>query len=150
MKTHRIDINEINPNAYKPVLSLYNDLKKSTLTNSEFSLIQIRASQINGCAYCIQSHIKEAIENEEKQFRIHALPSWKESPFFTEEEQVILEMTEQITHISVHGLSDELYEQALSLFGEKKVADIIMGICCINVWNRIGRATLLVPVPSQN
>ncbi|WP_109097938.1 carboxymuconolactone decarboxylase family protein [Aquimarina sp. AU58] len=148
MKKDRIDISEVNPNAYKPILALYDDIKKSSLSDLEFLLIEIRASQINGCAYCVQMHIQEAVNQGEKQYRIHALPFWRESPFFTEEEQVILEMTEEITHISVDGLSDELYQKAIRLFGEKKVADIIMAICCINVWNRIGRATLMTPIPS--
>ncbi len=150
MKAERINISEVNPNAYKPVFDLYNNIKNSALTSSEFLLIQIKASQINGCAYCIQSHIKEAVEQGEKQYRIHALTAWKESPFFTKEEQVILEITEQVTNISIDGLSEELYQKAIKLFGNKKVADIIMAICCINVWNRIGRATLMTPVPSQN
>lgn len=95
-------------------------------------------------------HIKEAIEQGEKQYRIHALPFWEESPFFTETEQVILEMTEEVTNISAHGLSDALYQKSIRLFGEEKVSDIIMAICCINVWNRIGRATLMTPDPSQS
>lgn len=148
MKKDRIDISEVNPNAYKPILALYDDIKKSSLSDLEFLLIEIRASQINGCAYCVQMHIQEAVNQGEKQYRIHALPFWRESPFFTEEEQVILEMTEEITHISADGLSDELYQEAIRFFGEKKVADIIMAICCINVWNRIGRATLMTPIPS--
>ncbi len=150
MDAKRIDIGKINPSAYKPIFELYNTLKTSTLTPSEFSLVQIRASQINGCAYCIQLHIKDAIESGEKQYRIHALSTWKESPFFTKEEQLILEMTEDVTNISVHGLRDELYKNAIEHFGKQKVADIIMGICCINVWNRIGRSTLLTPIPSQD
>ncbi len=150
MKKERININEIKPTAYKHIFDLYNDLKKSTLSASDFLLIQIRASQINGCAYCIQLHIKEAIQQGEKQYRIHALSTWREAPFFTKEEQIILEMTEQITNISAIGLSEELYQKAIKHLGKEKVADIIMGNCCINVWNRIARATLLTPVPSQN
>ncbi|WP_299442490.1 carboxymuconolactone decarboxylase family protein [uncultured Aquimarina sp.] len=149
MKTARIDISKVSPNAYQPLFDLYNNCKKSTLTDTEFLLIEIRASQINGCAYCIQMHVKEAIEKGEKQYRIHALPVWKDSPFFKQEEQIILEMTEEITHISHQGLSDDLYQNAINTFGEEKVADIIMAICGINTWNRIGIATLLVPIPSQ-
>lgn len=149
MKTDRINISEVNPNAYKPILALYNDIKKSSLTDLEFLLIEIRASQINGCAYCVQMHIQEAVNQGEKQYRIHALPFWKEFPYFTEEEQIILEVTEEVTNISADGLSDKLYQKAIHLFGEEKVADIIMAICCINVWNRIGRATLMTPIPSQ-
>ncbi|GAA4278193.1 carboxymuconolactone decarboxylase family protein [Aquimarina mytili] len=150
MNTKRISINEVNPNAYKPIYDLYNTIKNSSLTSTEFLLLQIRASQINGCAYCIQMHIKEAVEKGEKQYRIHALSVWRESPFFSNEEQIILEMTEQITNITISGLQDELYQKAITLFGKEKVSDIIMAICCINVWNRIGRATLLTPIPSQD
>ncbi|AXT52884.1 carboxymuconolactone decarboxylase family protein [Aquimarina sp. BL5] len=149
MKTERIDISKVNPNAYQPLFDLYNNCKKSTLTDQEFLLIEIRASQINGCAYCIQMHIKEAIEKGEKQYRIHALSIWKDSPFFTKEEQIILAMTEEITNISDYGLSENVYQKAIETFGERKVADIIMAICGINSWNRIGIATLLVPAPSQ-
>jgi len=150
MYTARIDINEIRPDAYKPIFELYNTIKVSSLTPSEFLLIQIRASQINGCAYCIQSHIKEAVQSGEKQYRIHALFTWKESPFFSKEEEIILEMTEQITTISVQGLDHKTYKIAIELFGKIKVADIIMAICCINIWNRIGRATQMTPIPSQD
>ncbi|WP_282089045.1 carboxymuconolactone decarboxylase family protein [Aquimarina algiphila] len=150
MKKDRININKVSPKAYEPIFALHHNLTKSSLTNSEFLLIQIRGSQINGCAYCVQIHIKEAIEKGEKQYRIHALPFWEESPFFTEQEEIILAMTEQVTNISLSGLSDELYQKAITTFGEEKVADIIMAICCINVWNRIGRATLLTPEPSQS
>ncbi len=150
MKTKRININEINPIAYKPIYELYDSIKNSSLTSTEFLLLQIRASQINGCAYCIQMHIKEAIDKGEKQYRIHALSVWRESPFFTNEEQIILEMTEQITNIAISGLQDELYEKAITIFGKEKVSDIIMGICCINVWNRIARSTLFTPIPSQD
>ncbi|WP_062062115.1 carboxymuconolactone decarboxylase family protein [Aquimarina longa] len=149
MEIDRINISDVNPDAYKPLLALYEDIKKSSLSDLEFLLIQIRASQINGCAYCLQMHISEAIKQGEKQYRIHALPYWRESPFFSEEEEVILEMTEAITAISVNGLSDVIYLTAIQLFGKNKVADIIMAICCINTWNRIGRATLLTPIPSQ-
>ncbi|MBQ4821486.1 carboxymuconolactone decarboxylase family protein [Aquimarina sp. MMG016] len=150
MKTDRIKIKEVNPNAYKPLFALYDNIKNSSLTDIEFLLIEIRASQINGCAYCIQSHITEAIEKGEKQYRIHALSTWKESPFFTKEEEIILEMTEEITTIADEGLPDDVYQKAITTFTKEKVADIIMAICCINVWNRIGRATLMTPIPSQD
>ncbi|MDY8134477.1 carboxymuconolactone decarboxylase family protein [Aquimarina sp. 2201CG5-10] len=149
MRTDRINIKDINPNAYKPLFALYNDLKQSSLTDIEFLLIQIRASQINSCAYCVQMHIKEAIDKGEKQYRIHGLPFWRDSDFYTLEEETLLEMTEEVTLIAQGGLKESLYQKAITLFGKKKVADIIMAICCINVWNRIGVATLLKPTPSQ-
>ena len=150
MKAERIDVNAVKPGIYNPLIDLNNQLKKSSLTLSEMMMIYVRASQINGCAFCVQSHTKEAIENGEKQYRIHALPYWRESPFFTKEEQLILQMTEEITAISQGGLSNALFEEAMQVFGQEKVSDIIMAVSCINAWNRIGRATLLVPEPSQN
>lgn len=147
MKTERININEVNPNAYKPLYALHQQLKNSNLNDTEFYLIQIRASQINGCAYCIQMHVKEAIEHGEESFRIHALTAWDHSPFFTETERVILKMTEEVTVIHEQGLSQKTYEQAIALFGEEKVSDILMAIININAWNRIGVATMLEPVP---
>ncbi len=150
MDTERIKINVVRPQAYAPLYQLDKNCRNSELSSTEFFLIEIRASQINGCAFCVQMHVKEAIEKGEKQYRIHALSQWEDTPFFTPEEAIILKMTEAITHISTQGLSDELYEKAVKSFGETKVADIIMTIVSINAWNRIGRATRLVPQPAQS
>ena len=149
METKRIDINEVNPGAYKPLFDLDAFLRKSNLSIQEYLLIEIRASQINGCAFCLQAHIKEAVENGEKQYRIHALLTWRDSPYFTEEEKIMLLLTEQITHISVKGVDDDAFNKGVQLLGESKVADVIMAASCINIWNRIGRATQLVPYASQ-
>ncbi len=146
----RIDIYEVQPEYYRPLLDLDKKLRQSRLSNKELLIIYIRSSQINGCAYCIQSHIKEAIELGEKQYRIHALNAWEDSPFFTEEEQTMLKMTDEITNISNRGLSSETYNEGIEMFGSEKVADIIMAITCINAWNRIGRATQLTPYQSQD
>lgn len=150
MSTKRIDIYEIQAEYYIPLIELNKQLQNSLLSPNELQLIYIRASQINGCSYCIQSHISDALKHGEKQYRIHALSAWKDSPFFSEEEQVILKMTEEITGISSNGLSDNTYSLAKSIFQEKKIADIIMAVTCINAWNRIGRATQLVPFKSQD
>lgn len=150
MSSDRIDINKVNSSYYSPLLDLHKQLQDSSLSKSELLLIYMRASFINGCAYCIQSHIKDAIENGEKQYRIHALTAWEDSPYFSTEEQVILKMTEEITDISNYGVSDSTYHKAQETFTEDKIADIIMAGTCINAWNRIGRATQLEPVKSQD
>lgn len=150
MRTKRIDIYQVNPTYYAPLIELNKQLRSSTLSISELLLIYIRASQINGCAYCIQSHIKEAVERGEKQYRIHALSAWEDSPFFTKEEQVILKITEETTNIASEGVTETTYFQAKELFDDRKIADIIMAITCINAWNRIGRATQLEPHKSQD
>ncbi|MBX2840280.1 MAG: carboxymuconolactone decarboxylase family protein [Flammeovirgaceae bacterium] len=150
MIAERAELSSVKPGIYNPLFELTDQIKQSSLTTTEFFLIEIRASQINGCAFCVQKHTKEAIENGEKQYRIHALPYWEDSPFFSEEEKVLIQMTEEITLIAKKGLSDEVYDKAVQAFGKEKVADIIMAIACINAWNRIGRSTLMVPEPSQN
>jgi len=149
MSTERMNMYTVNSNYYQPLLDLDRILRNSELTNVELLLIYIRASQINGCAYCIQSHIKEAIEKGEKQYRIHALAAWEHSPFFKVEEQIILKITEEITNITTNGLLEETYQKAKEIFTTSKIADIIMAITCINAWNRIGVATLLIPNKSQ-
>lgn len=150
MDSERININVVRPQAYTPLYRLDKFCRESALSTIEYFLIEIRASQINGCAYCVQMHVKEAIEKGEKQYRIHALSQWEDTPFFTPEEQIILAMTEQITHISAEGLTDDLYARAITAFGGEKVADIIMTIININAWNRIGRATRMTPQPAQS
>jgi AhpD family alkylhydroperoxidase len=102
-------------------------------------MIRIRASQINGCAYCVNEHTHDARDKGETEQRIYLMSVWREaSAIFTEEEQLLLAMTEEITLIHQHGLSDELYEKAMKLLGEEKTAQAIMAIITINAWSRIG------------
>src|SRR5690348_6062430 len=104
-------------------------------------LIKIRASQINGCAYCIDMHTQEAIAKGESARRIFALSAWKESPLFTEEESAALQLTEEVTLISEDGVRDDTYDKVVQLFGEQGVAQLIMQIVVINSWNRITVST---------
>ena len=150
MKAERFEMGAVRPDAYKLLIELDRQLRNSALTSGELTLIYLRASQINGCAFCLQMHLQEARENGEKQYRLHALPYWRESPFFTAEEQLIIQITEQVTAVAEQGLTDELYETGVKLLGQEKVADIIMAVICINAWNRIGRATLPVPQRSRD
>jgi len=150
MSSQRLNIYEVDADYYNPLIELDKKLRSSSLTTTELLLIYIRASQINGCAFCIQSHTREAIEKGEKQYRVHALSAWEDSPYFTKEEQVTLKITEEITSIANNGLSDQTYQEAKQLFDETRITDIIMAVTCINAWNRIGRATLLTPNKSQD
>lgn len=137
----RINKEMVAPEAFKAMIGLESFLAKSDLNKTHWELIKIRASQVNGCAYCINLHTTEALKAGETQQRIFLLNAWKESELFDEKEQIILEMTEQITFIDQEGLSDDVYEKALELFGEKYVAEIIMAIVTINAWNRIAIST---------
>lgn len=130
--------------AYKALLGLEGYLQTTSLNHTQKELIKMRASQINGCAFCIDMHTKDALKYGETPQRIFLLNAWREAKdFFTEEEQVLLQMTEEITLISQKGLTDETYYKAKQLFDEAKIAQIIMAIITINAWNRIGVSTHL-------
>jgi AhpD family alkylhydroperoxidase len=141
----RININEIEPQAYKAMYALEGYLAASQLSKTHKELIKIRASQINGCAFCIDMHTKDALKYGETNQRIFLLNAWRETNLFTEEEKVILAITEEITLIHNHGLSDETYKKAEQFFDKNGIAQIIMAVVTINAWNRIAVSTQLEP-----
>ena len=144
MKT-RINIEKLEAAGYRAVLGLEKFIENSSLTRKHKDLIKIRSSQINGCAFCIDMHTKEARRAGETEQRIYALNAWRETPFFSQEERAILALTEEVTLISDH-VTDETYEQAANLLDENYLAQVILAIITINVWNRIGIATKLMPI----
>lgn len=141
----RINFAEADPEIYKTMLGLEKYVAATDIDPITKELIKIRASQINGCSYCVDKHTKDARKLGETEQRLYTVAMWKDTPFFSEEEQTILAMTEEITLISAHGLSDETYNKAIALFGDKKFAQIMMAIITINAWNRIGVSTHLMP-----
>ena len=143
MKT-RIKIDQAEPAGYRAVLGLEKFIEGTPLTRTHKDLIKIRASQINGCAFCIDMHTKDARKAGETEQRIYALNAWRDTPFFTEEERAILALTEEVTLISNH-VKDETYEQAANVLTETYLAQVILSIITINVWNRIGITTKLIP-----
>jgi AhpD family alkylhydroperoxidase len=145
MQTKRIDISEVAPGAYQSLIQLNKQIAQSGLSKTLYHLIKVRASLINGCAFCIQSHGKDALADGETAQRLLALDAWEESPYFTSEERAVLALTDETTLISNKGVSDAVFENAVTVLGKENVAHTIMAIACINTWNRIGRATLLIP-----
>ena len=141
----RVNIEETEPQAFKAMYGLVGYLGTSKLSKTQMELIKIRASQINGCAFCIDMHTKDALKNGETNQRIFLLNAWRETNLFTEEEKVILSMTEEITLIHDKGLSDETYKKAKQFFDKNAIAQIIMAIAVINTWNRIAVSTQLEP-----
>lgn len=133
---NRIDIISTQPEAYKAMSALENYLRASGLDPIHKELIKIRASQINGCAFCINMHTIDARKVGETEQRIYLLNAWRETDLFTEEERAILALTEEVTLIQQH-VSDETYQRAAELFDEKYLAEIIMAIVTINGWNRL-------------
>lgn len=138
----RININQVEPQAYKAMYGLESYLTKADISKTLKNLIKIRASQINNCAYCIDMHTKEALKHGATNQRIFLVSARKEAiKFFTEEEQTVLEMTEEITLIHQNGLSKDTYQKAARIFTENQIAQIIMVIVTINAWNRIAVST---------
>lgn len=136
----RVNISQTLPEAYKAMMGLEKYIAITSLTPIHKELIKIRASQINGCAFCINMHTRDARKIGETEQRIYLLNAWRETTLYTEEEQAILAMTEEVTLIQNH-LSKSTYDNARKLFDEKYIAEIIMMIITINAWNRIAIAT---------
>lgn len=145
----RAILGETEPNAIQSVLPMETFVRGSSLPVKIRELIKIRASEINGCAYCIDMHTRDALKEGESQRRIFAISAWKESPLFTEEERAVLQMTEEVTEISKNGVSDDTYEKVIKYFGEHGYAYILMQICAINVWNRIAISSHQVFEPKE-
>lgn len=141
MQMTRISIKELEPTAYKAMLGLEQYIRNTKIAPLLLELIKIRASQINGCAYCIDMHTQEAMNIGETAQRIFALSAWKESPLFTAAERAVLQLTEEVTFISKDAVSDETYDKVLKIHGENELAQIIMQIIIINSWNRIAVST---------
>ena len=144
MMQERINIKTLEPKAYRGMFALDEYVRNSQIDPAYRELIKIRASQINGCAYCIQMHTTAARKAGENEQRLYALSAWWESPLFSEEERALLKLTEEVTLISEGGVSDETYERALQYFDENVLAQIIMQIVTINAWNRIAVSTHMV------
>lgn len=133
---NRINISKTEPEAYKAMLAFDNYLQKTEIEPLHKELIKIRSSQINGCAYCLDMHTHDARKLGETEQRIYTINAWRDTDFFDKKEQAILALTEEVTLISQH-VSDETFEKAKALLGEKLLSQVIMAIIIINAWNRI-------------
>lgn len=140
---NRVNIQNTQPAAYKAMYGLEAYLAGAELTKTQRELIKIRASQINGCAFCIDMHTKDALKYGENAQRIFLLNAWRETDLFTEEEKVILAITEEVTLIHQHGLTQATYEKAKKFFSEEVIAQLIVAVVAINAWNRIAISTNL-------
>jgi AhpD family alkylhydroperoxidase len=139
----RLNMQEAEPQAYKAMLNL--SMTPNSISKTHHHLLKIRASQINGCAFCIDMHTKEAMKDGESTQRIFLLNAWREVSLFTEEEKLLLELTEEVTLIHQQGVSSETYQKAEKQFGKNYLAQLIMAIVTINAWNRIAISTTQQP-----
>ncbi|HYH80682.1 MAG TPA: carboxymuconolactone decarboxylase family protein [Longimicrobium sp.] len=140
----RLDYTRVSPDALRTMFGMEQFVRKSGLEHSLIHLVKLRASYINGCAYCVDMHSKDARVEGETEQRIFAVPVWRETPFFTPRERAALAWTEVVTHIGA-GVSDEAYEEVRRHFDEAEVVNLTMAIITINGWNRLA-ITFRAPV----
>jgi AhpD family alkylhydroperoxidase len=131
--------------AAKALYDLEAYLKTCSLEERLLHLIKMRASQINGCAYCIDMHSKDARELGETEQRLYELDAWRETPFYTDRERAALEWTESVTLVSQTRVPDSVYEEVHKQFNEKELVDLTYAVAAINAWNRLAIAMRAVP-----
>jgi AhpD family alkylhydroperoxidase len=150
--TPRQDYKTVAPQAYAAMLGVESYVKNSGLEKSLLELVRTRASQINGCAHCLDMHTKDARAAGEPEQRLYTLPAWRETPFFTDRERAALEWTEAVTLISAEHISNALYDRIRQYFSGEEIIDLTMAVVSINGWNRLAIAFQTVPgtyKPSQ-
>lgn len=141
----RVNYRVVAPEAFKTLLGFEEYVKTTGFDYKLVELVKIRVSQINGCAFCLDMHTIDTRAHGETEQRIYCLPAWRESPFYSDQERVALELAEAVTLISANGVSDELYQKVRAHFSEKEFVDLIMVIIAINSWNRIAISSNAVP-----
>ena len=141
----RLNYTEVAPDAIKAMLGLEKYVHNSGLERSLYELVKTRASQINGCAYCLDMHTKDARKAGETEQRLYTLSAWRETPFYTERERVALEWTEALTLISENDIPDSLYDSVRKRFDEKELVALTMAIVANNGWNRFAISFRTVP-----
>jgi AhpD family alkylhydroperoxidase len=141
----RFNYNSASPGALQVMMKLEGFIKTSGLDAKLYEFIKIRAAQINGCAFCIDMHTRDARKMGETEQRIYLLSAWREAPFYSDKERVVLELTEAVTLISKQGVPQELYERVRAHVDEEEYVAIIMAINTINAWNRIAISTGMFP-----
>jgi AhpD family alkylhydroperoxidase len=134
----RLAVDELVPHANKMLAALDTASRKVSLEPVLLDLVRARASQINGCAYCVDMHSRDLREAGQSEQRVHALPVWRETPFFTARERAALELAEAGTRLSEGPVSDEVIAAARAQFTEVELAELIWTITVINAWNRLG------------
>ena len=141
----RIDFLKVGQGAINALLGVEKYVHSSGLETTLLDLIKLRASQINGCAYCIDMHWKDLRAAGEKEQRLYGLDAWEESPYYTDRERAALAWTEAVTNIQDGHVPDSVYERVRKVFTEKELADLTVAVTAINSWNRLNIAARTVP-----
>jgi len=140
----RMELNAA-PAVYQAMLGLEAQVRKSRLEPSLLHLVKMRASQINGCAYCLDMHSKDARAEGETEQRLYALNAWEETPFFTDRERAALKWTEAVTLIQQGHVPDHIFEEVKPRFSDEELANLTLAIVAINGWNRLCISFRVVP-----
>ena len=135
--TPRLDASQVSPDAYRAIMGLELYVRHSGLESSLIELIKLRASYMNGCAYCVDMHSKDARVEGETEQRIYAVPVWRETPFYSDRERAALAFTEAVTAIGQAGVPDDVYDEAKRFFSQDELVKLTMAIVTINAWNRV-------------
>lgn len=143
--THRINYQEQSPELFKKLVELNTVIKNGAIEESILDLVAIRASQMNGCGFCVDMHIKQATIHGERPLRLHHLAAWRESTLFVPRERAALAWTEVLTRLPEQGVPDDIYERVRTQLSEKELSDLTFEIMAINAWNRINVAFKFVP-----
>jgi AhpD family alkylhydroperoxidase len=141
----RIEYADVAPAGMAAMLGLENYVRRSGFDPALLELVKLRASQINGCAYCLDMHTKDARARGESEQRLYAIVVWRETPFFSERERAALAWAEAVTQVSCQHVPDEVYDLARQHFSEKELVDLTLAIVAINGWNRLAISFRKVP-----
>jgi AhpD family alkylhydroperoxidase len=138
----RLSVHDLDPAATQAVLSMEKYVRSSGIDNQLYELVKIRASQLNGCAFCLDMHNRDARAEGEDQRRLDVLSAWREAPqLFSEREQAAFALTEAVTLISQDGVPDDVWSRVSAAFDDKEIVHLLMAIATINVWNRLAVST---------
>src|SRR5215468_5883553 len=144
--TVRLAVDELAPHINKAMNALDAAARKVSLEAPLLELVRARASQLNGCAYCVDTHSRDAVDGGDSPRRLFALPVWRETPFFTSRERAALELTEAATRLSEGPVSDEVFDAARAEFTDVELAELLWTIAVINAWNRLGAVARAWPL----
>jgi AhpD family alkylhydroperoxidase len=133
----RLDFAKVSPSAYKALLNVENTVRESGLETSLLELVKLRASQINGCGFCVDMHAADARKAGETERRLHAVAVWRETPFFTPRERAALAWTEALTRLARQPDLERVQADLKEQFGDKEMVDLSLAIAAINSWNRM-------------
>jgi len=141
----RIDLMHVNPGIIQSMLGLERQVHQARFDSKLLDLVRMRASQINGCAYCLDMHSKDARANGETEQRLYGLEAWRETPYYSERERAALEWTEALTLVTETHVPDEVFERVREQFSEDELAHLSLAVVAINGWNRLNVAARTVP-----